>query len=152
MAEAGKPAEEVFRAVNERWGIEYPATNNAVVNGGIVATSVWFGKGDFLTTENLAFTAADFADTDCNAANAASVVGAMHGMSALPAGEVAALNDRIYGATMGPLKLTPPVDESISALGRADGGHWRKNTPRSRRHTSGRQSGHSHPTTHNPGA
>ncbi len=116
MAEAGKPPEEVFRAVNERWGIEYPATNNAVVNGGIVAASVWFGKGDFLTTENLAFTAADFADTDCNAANAASVVAAMHGMSALPAGEVAALHDRIYGDTMGPLKLTPPVDESIKAL------------------------------------
>lgn len=118
MAEAGKPAEEVFRAVNERWGIEYPATNNAVVNGGIVATSVWFGKGDFLATENLAFTAADFADTDCNAANAAAVVGAMHGMSALPPGEVAALNDRIYGPTMGFLKLTPPVDESIVALAR----------------------------------
>ena len=107
---------EIFDAVNERWGIEYPATNNAVVNGGIVATSVWFGKGDFLTTENLAFTAADFADTDCNAANAASVVAAMHGMSALPANEVAALNDRIYGPTMGSLNLTPPVDESIVAL------------------------------------
>jgi hypothetical protein len=116
MADAGKPADEIFRAVNERWGMEYPATNNAVVNGGIVATSVWFGKGDFLKTENLAFTAADFADTDCNAANAASVVGALHGMSALPTGEVSALHDRIYGATMGPLKLTPPVDESISRL------------------------------------
>lgn len=116
MAEAGKSAEEINRAINERWGIEYPATNNAVVNGGIVATSVWFGGGDFLKTENLAFTAADFADTDCNAANAGSVVAAMHGMSALPAKEVAALNDRIYGATMGPLKLTPPVDESITAL------------------------------------
>jgi hypothetical protein len=118
MAEAGKPPQEIFDAVNERWGIEYPATNNAVVNGGIVATSVWFGKGDFLTTENLAFTAADFADTDCNAANAASVVAAMHGMSALPAAEVAALHDRIYGPTMGDLTLTPPVDESISALAR----------------------------------
>jgi hypothetical protein len=116
MAEAGKSPDEIFDAVNERWGIEYPATNNAVVNGGIVAVSVWFGKGDFLTTENLTFRAADFADTDCNAANAASVVAAMHGMSALPAEEVAALNDRIYGPTMGPLDLTPPVDESIAAL------------------------------------
>jgi hypothetical protein len=116
MADAGKAPEEIFNVVNERWGIEYPATNNAVVNGGIVATSVWFGKGDFWTTENLAFKAADFADTDCNAANAASVVAAMHGMSALPAEEVAALNDRIYGPTMGPLNLTPPVDESIAAL------------------------------------
>ena len=116
MAEAGKPAQAVFDAINERWGVEYPATNNAVVNGGIVAASVWFGKGDFLTTENLAFGAADFADTDCNAANAASVVAAMHGMSALPANEVAALHDRVYGAKMGPLELTPPVDESITAL------------------------------------
>jgi len=116
MAEAGKPPEEIFRVINERWGIEYPATNNAVVNGGIVAISVWFGNGDFLKTENLAFRAADFADTDCNAANAASVVAAMHGMSALPADEVAALHDRIYGATMGPVALTPPVDESIVAL------------------------------------
>jgi ADP-ribosylglycohydrolase len=116
MAEAGKSPQEIFDVVNERWGIEYPATNNAVVNGGIVAASVWFGNGDFLTTENLAFKAADFADTDCNAANAASVVAAMHGMSALPAEEVAALNDRIYGPTMGSLNLTPPVDESIAAL------------------------------------
>jgi len=116
MAEAGKSVEEINRAITERWGIEYPATNNAVVNGGIVATSIWFGEGNFLKTENLAFTAADFADTDCNAANAGAVVAAMHGMSALPAKNVAELNDRIYGATMGPLKLTPPVDESISAL------------------------------------
>jgi hypothetical protein len=116
MADAGAQPTQIFRAVNERWGIEYPATNNAVVNGGIVATSVWFGHGEFSTTENLAFTAADFADADCNAANAASVVAAMHGMQALPAKEVAALNDRIRGDYMGPLQLTPPIDESISGL------------------------------------
>ena len=116
MAEAGRSPEEIFRAINDRWGIEYPATNNAVVNGGIVAASVWFGDGDFLKTENLAFTAADYADTDCNAANSASVVAAMHGMSALPAEEVAALHDRIFGARMGNLSLTPPVDEGITAL------------------------------------
>ncbi len=118
MAEAGRPPAEIFKAINERWGIEYPATNNAVVNGGIVAASVWFGKGDFSTTENLAFTAADFADTDCNAANSASVVAAMHGMSALPATQVTTLHDRVKGDTMGDLHLTPPVDESISALAR----------------------------------
>lgn len=118
MAEAGQQPDEIFRVINERWGIEYPATNNAVVNGGIVATSVWFGKGDFSTTENLAFTAADFADTDCNAANSASVVAAMHGMSALPMTQVATLHDRVKGDTMGDLHLTPPVDESISALAR----------------------------------
>jgi len=117
MADAGKQPEEIFRAINERWGIEYPATNNAVVNGGIVATSVWFGGGDWSKTENLAFTAADFADTDCNAANAGSVIGAIHGMSALPAELAASFSDRVRGATMGGVPLTPPVDESISALG-----------------------------------
>jgi ADP-ribosylglycohydrolase len=116
LAEAGKSATEVFRAVDERWGIEYPATNNAVVNGGIVATAVWFGEGDFARTLQLAVHAADFADTDCNAANSESVVAAIHGMAALPAKEVGELNDRVYGATMGDLKLTPPVDESITEL------------------------------------
>ena len=63
MAEAGKLPQEIYRALDDRWGIEYPATNNAVLNGGIVATSVWFGGGDFSKTENLALTASDFADT-----------------------------------------------------------------------------------------
>src|SRR5713226_101297 len=84
MADSGSNAEQIFRAIDERWGIEYPATNNAVVNGGIVAASVWFGDGDFDKTLQLAVHAADFADTDCNAANSASVVAAMHGMKALP--------------------------------------------------------------------
>ena len=119
------PSEELQRRGREqnspyilvvRWGVEYPATNNAVLNGGIVAVCIWFGSGDFLKTENLAFRAADFADTDCNAANAGSAVAAMHGMAALPKGEVAALHDRINGATVGPLKPTPMLDESITAL------------------------------------
>ncbi len=117
MADARKQPDEISRVINERWGIEYPATNNAVVNGGIVAIGVWFGNGNFSQTVNLAVTAADFADTDCNAANASSVVAAMHGMSALPAELVASFNDRVRGDTMGGVALTPPVDESISALG-----------------------------------
>jgi hypothetical protein len=116
MAESGYTAEQIFRAVDERWGIEYPATNNAVVNGGIVAASVWFGDGDFNKTLQLAVHAADFADTDCNAANSESVVAAMHGMKALPSQQVSELHDRIQGKTMGDLHLTPPVDESISQL------------------------------------
>jgi hypothetical protein len=118
MADSGSTAEQIFRAVDERWGIEYPATNNAVVNGGIVATSVWFGDGDFGRTLQLAVHAADFADTDCNAANSSSVVAAMHGMKALPSERVSELHDRIQGKEMGPLQLTPPVDESISELAR----------------------------------
>jgi hypothetical protein len=118
MAESGRTAVQIFRAVDGRWGIEYPATNNAVVNGGIVATSVWFGDGDFGKTLQLAVHAADFADTDCNSANSESVVAAMHGMKALPSEQVSELHDRIQGKEMGPLQLTPPVDESISELAR----------------------------------
>jgi hypothetical protein len=116
MADEGRTPEQIFQAVDKRWGIEYPATNNAVVNGGFVAISVWFGEGDFQKTLQLAVHAADFADTDCNAANSSSVVAAMHGMKALPPEQVAELHDRILGKTMGPLHLTPPVDESISQL------------------------------------
>ena len=118
LAEAGKTAREVADAVEDRWHIEYPATNNAVPNGGIVAMSVWFGEGDFLKTINAAFAAGDFIDTDCNAANAAAVVGAMRGMKALPDYLVKPLNDRVAGAKMGEVVLTPPVDEKISELAR----------------------------------
>lgn len=118
MADAGSSPDRIFRAIDERWGIEYPATNNAVVNGGFVATSVWFGGGDFQKTIQLAVHAADFADTDCNAANSESVVAAMHGMKALPPDSVSELHDRILGKEMGPLQLTPPVDESITELAR----------------------------------
>lgn len=116
LADKGKTAEEIFSAVEDRWHIEYPATNNAVPNGGIIATSIWFGEGDFLKTVNLAAGAADFTDADCNAANAAAVIGAMHGTKGIPAHLVQALNDRIQGEKMGGVTLTPAVDEKISAL------------------------------------
>jgi ADP-ribosylglycohydrolase len=116
MAESGSKPEQIFQAIDQRWGIEYPATNNAVLNGGIVAASVWFGEGDFSKTLQLAVHAADFADTDCNAANSESVVAAMHGTKALPSEQVSQLHDRIVGDKMGALQLTPPVDESISEL------------------------------------
>ena len=116
MADAGKTFQEIANAIEDHWHIEYPATNNAVSNGGIVAASVWFGDGDFLKTVNLADGAADFTDADCNGANAASVVAAMHGMKALPPELVSQLGDRIVGSEMGGVKLTPPVDESITKL------------------------------------
>lgn len=116
LAEQGKSFQEICDAVEDRWHSEYPATNNAVPNGGLAAAAVWFGNGDFLKTVNLAAHAADFTDADCNAANAAAVVGAMHGMKAIPPHLVAQLGDRIVGSEMGGVKLTPPVDEKISDL------------------------------------
>lgn len=77
---------------------------------------MWFGGGDFLKTVNLAYAAADFTDADCNAANAASVVAAMHGLKAIPNYFVKSFNNRIKGERLGNVELTPPVDESISGL------------------------------------
>jgi hypothetical protein len=115
-AEAGARAEDVAAAVEDRWHIEYPATNNAVANGALVAVAVWFGGGDWLQTVNHAFRAADFTDADCNAANAGAVVGAMRGTKGLPSWLIERLGDRISGDLLGSVKLTPPVDESLAEL------------------------------------
>jgi len=117
LADAGQSFEEIERRVIERWTIEYPGTNNAVANGGCIALSLWFGEGDFLKTINLACRITDFTDADCNAAEAAAVLGAMQGMKAIPRNLVEPWHDRIQGDKMGDLPL-PPVDESISALAR----------------------------------
>ena len=116
LAEKGKTAQQIFDAVEDRWHIEYPATNNAVPNGGIIAASLWFGGGDYLKTVNLAFSAADYTDADCNAANAAAVIGAMKGLKGIPEQLIKPFNDRIKGEKMGGVALTPAVDETISGL------------------------------------
>ena len=78
---------------------------------------IWFGEGDFGKSLNLAASAGDFVDADNIAATAARGRGhARH--EALPAGLVSQLADRIVGATLGGVKLTPPVDETISDLAR----------------------------------
>ncbi len=118
QARAGRTFRQVAEAVEHRWHREYPATNNAVANGGLVAASVWFGRGDLLDTLNLAFAAGDFTDADCNAANAGSVVGAMRGLDAIPPNLRDALHDRIAGDKLGDLPVRPPVDERISDLAR----------------------------------
>lgn len=116
LADEGKTSAYIFNAIEDRWHIEYPATNNAVPNGGIVAASLWFGESDFLKTVNLSFGAADFTDADCNAANAAAVIAAMYGMKAIPEHFVKSFGDRIKGDKLGDVSLTPAVDESISEL------------------------------------
>jgi hypothetical protein len=116
MAEQGRPVQEIFQAVEDRWHLEYPPMNNAVANGGLVAASVWYGEGDYLKTLNLAYHAADYSDADCNAATAGAVIGAMRGRKALPPELVASLNDRITGSRMGPVKFRTVVDERISDI------------------------------------
>ncbi len=118
MAERGAGPKQIADAVEDRWHLEYPATNNAVPNGALTAVAVWFGEGDLLQTMNIAFAAADFTDADCNAANAAAVVGALKGMQAIPRDIQDTFGDRIRGDKLGSVVLTPPVDESLTDLSR----------------------------------
>jgi hypothetical protein len=118
LADNGARFEEVCRQIADRWHLEYPATNNAVANGGFIAAGLWYGKGDFMQTMNLISRAADFTDSDCNAANAGSVLGAMHGMRCLPKQLLNSLRDRIEGDRMGPVSFDPPVKERVSDLAR----------------------------------
>lgn len=118
LAERGRPFAEIAGAIQERWGVQYQTTNSAVINGALTALAVWFGDGDFSKTVNLALQAGDFTDADCNAATAAAVVGAMHGMPALPKTLVAQLGDRMRGEELAGVRITPPLDESVIDLAR----------------------------------
>ncbi|MGK2864655.1 MAG: ADP-ribosylglycohydrolase family protein [Chitinophagaceae bacterium] len=122
LAMQGKTAQEVLNAIEDRWHIEYPNTNNAVANGGIIAASLWFGEADFLKTINLAAGSLDFTDADCNAANAIGVIMAMKGTAGIPKGLMQQLGDRIKGDKMGTVEFNPPINESITELGKRTAG------------------------------
>ncbi len=115
-AKDGCSAKECSDAVMDRFSPVYPATNGAVQNFGMVAVALWFGDGDFMKTLNAAVQAADYTDADCNAACAAVVIAAMHGMEIIPERLVDAFGGRTKGKSIGPVKLTPPVDTTTRQL------------------------------------
>ena len=114
--EQGQPWRRIAADSEARWRPDYPQLNNSVANGALVAIGLLFGDGDYLKSINVVTQAGDFTDADCNAANIASVIGAMHGTKAIPENLTAQFHDRIYGDHMGPLKLGRVVDEKISGL------------------------------------
>ncbi|MBC7845600.1 MAG: ADP-ribosylglycohydrolase family protein [Flavobacterium sp.] len=118
MADKGSSAQDVLEAIEQRWHIEYPNTNNAVANGGIIAACLWFGEADFLKTVNLASRSLDFTDSDCNAANAIGVIMAMKGTEGIPKGLMEEIGDTIKGDKMGKVEFNPAINESISELGK----------------------------------
>jgi hypothetical protein len=117
MARQGLCPEIISERLEDKWHFRYPATNNAPGNMALAMMALWFGEGDFMKTVNLAAKAADYTDADNNAAVAAAVVAAVHGMKAIPEYLWRPFNDRIRGASMGHLKF-PAIDESITDLAR----------------------------------
>jgi len=103
--------------VENRWRPDYPQMNNSVANGALVALALLYGKGNYLDSLNIVTAADDYTDADCNADNVGSVLGALHGLKALPPDLTRALHDRIYGTSMGPVTFHKVVDERISDLG-----------------------------------
>jgi len=116
MAKTGHSAAECADAVMDRFSPIYPATNGAVQNFGMIVVALWFGDGDLLKTLNTAIQAADYTDADCNAACAAVVLAAMHGMEIIPDHLVKGFGGRTRGEQIGSVKLTPPVDISTREL------------------------------------
>ncbi len=114
--ERGEDWQELAHEIENRWRPDYPQLNNSVANGALVALALLYGRGDYLNSLNIVTATDDYTDADCNGDNVGSVVGAMHGLEAIPDGIVATLNDRIYGNAMGPVTFNKIVDEHISDL------------------------------------
>jgi hypothetical protein len=107
---------QVARELEDRWRPDYPQLNNSVANGALVALAILYGQGDYLHSLNIVTATDDYTDADCNGDNVGSVLGAMHGLKAIPSPMVATLNDRIYGKSMGPLTYNKVVEARISDL------------------------------------
>ncbi len=112
----GKDWRQLARETEARWRPDYPQLNNSVANGALVAIALIYGKGDYLKSLNIVTQADDYTDADCNGDNVGSVLGAIHGMKAIPQQLAGPLNDRIYGDRLGPVKFNKVVDERISDL------------------------------------
>lgn len=80
--DGGMTSEECFAQIHERWN-EHSGHDwcHVLSNAEIVAASLLYGGGDYGKTVCLAVQTGF--DTDCNAATAGSVIGVMHGISAI---------------------------------------------------------------------
>lgn len=115
---AGKSHKAICNAVEDRWHIEYPATNNTVGNMGIIIASLLHGDSNFLKTINLAYQGGDFTDADNNGAIAGAMLASIYGLSIIPKRLLDVVQDRVKGTHVGPVEITPPVDMAVSELAR----------------------------------
>lgn len=76
------------------WGYDkYPGACHIIPNAGVCALALWYGKGDFARTVEIA-TMCGW-DTDCNAGSVGTILGVAAGLSGIPEHYRAPINDLI---------------------------------------------------------
>ncbi|HAI10838.1 MAG TPA: ADP-ribosylglycohydrolase family protein, partial [Phycisphaerales bacterium] len=106
--------ESVFDEIEKLLGHYHPVhTNN---NAGIVVGALLLGKHDFQTVISLAVMGGW--DTDCNAATAGSILGAMHGAVYLPEKWTHKLNDKLLSEVVGyhPIAISECAQRSLEIV------------------------------------
>ena len=76
------------------WGYDkYPGVCHIIPNAGVCALALWYGKGDFARTVEIA-TMCGW-DTDCNAGNVGTILGVAAGLAGIPDHYRVPINDLI---------------------------------------------------------
>ncbi len=97
---------------------KYPGVCHIIPNSGVIALALYYGKGDFARTIEIA-TMCGW-DTDCNAGNVGTILGVMAGPSGIPDKYSTAINDfHAASSISGALNILdlPTVSKELAVLG-----------------------------------
>ena len=105
--------------LEEKFGYDkYPGVCHIIPNAGVCALALYYGKGDFARTVEIA-TMCGW-DTDCNAGNVGSILGVIHGPSKIPGHYRDPINDfHAASSISGALNILdlPTAAKEIAILG-----------------------------------
>jgi len=96
----------------------YPGVCHIIPNSGVIALALYYGKGDFSRTIEIA-TMSGW-DTDCNAGNVGTILGVMAGPEGIPARYSGPINDfHAASSISGALNILdlPTVSKELAILG-----------------------------------
>lgn len=97
---------------------KYPGVCHIIPNSGVIAMALYFGKGDFSRTIEIA--AMSGWDTDCNAGNVGTILGVMVGPEGIPKRYSRPINDfHAASSIAGALNILdiPTVSKELAILG-----------------------------------
>ncbi len=97
---------------------KYPGVCHIIPNSGVIALSLYYGKGDFARTIEIA-TMCGW-DTDCNAGNVGTILGVMAGQEGIPRKYSEPINDfHAASSISGALNILdlPTVSKELAILG-----------------------------------